>query len=262
MTASHGTIDIVRSAFRSVVSTKRLAYLSAPITSGKRAMAALDAGISKREVVRENIAIGNDLARKIASSHNETIIAPTIFDGTPQDWSQSDYMAMWLGMIEENIGDIYMSPDWAYSNGCAEEYLKAINMAYGFGARSSITPRTPTGEILPLHEGLAALSESLHVLQERGKRAETLASVFLGLYAAHIAWTTPDLMHDLPSTYNREVVGSENNGRVTSTVREVTPLLARWYNWKGDVQLCLTDGAIRTISAWPEGVVLDTFETE
>lgn len=262
MPAIAGTIEIVWSAFRSVLAGKRLAYLSAPITSGRRAMEAAEAGASKGEIIRTNIEIGTTLAREIAGKCGGPIVAPTVFDGNPQKWSQADYMRMWLGMIEENVGDVYMSPDWAFSNGCAEEYLKAINLAHGFGSRWDIFPRRPDGRIIHLHEGMQDVTEALHLMQERKVKADTLASVLIGLYSAHVAWTTPDVMHDLPTGFNAEVVYGANNCRVAAIMREAAPLLRREYGWVGGCDIHLADGAIRTIQAWPECVVLDVVEGE
>jgi hypothetical protein len=260
VTATPGTIDIVWSAYRSVLSDKRVAYLSAPITSGRRALDAAATGQARSEVIHENIAAGTNLAREIAKLRAGAIVAPTVFSGHHQGWSQTDYMQMWLGMIEQNVGDVYMSPDWAFSNGCAEEYLKTINLAHGFGTRWDITPRRPDGRVVHLHEGMEALSEALQLMQERKLKSDTLASALIGLYAAHVAWAAPELSCDLPTDYNREVVHGVDRQRVLTVMREITPLLRCGYGWEGHVQLSLAGGAVRTINAWPEGVVLDIVE--
>jgi len=249
------TMEIVWSAYRSVLSRLgrgSLAYVSAPITSGKLA---LD-GLPRGEVIRRNIETGTALAEEIARGLFVPVVAPMIFDARAHGWTQQSYMTMWLAMIEENVGSIYMTPDWEYSSGCAEEYLRAVNMAHGFGSRWTIWPRRSGGAVVHLHEGLEALVAALHAFQDRGVRAETTASVILGLYAAWRAWHCPDVSADLPKDYNREVVGGVNSDRVLAAIRAAAPILRCVYGWTGELTLSLADGAVRKINAWPEGVVI------
>lgn len=263
MTAAPGTIEIVWSAYRSVLSDRRLAYLSAPITSGRRAMEAAAAGASKGEVIRTNIEAGTALAREIAGKSGGPVVAPTIFDGNPQKWSQTDYMQMWLGMIEQNVGEVYMSPDWAFSNGCAEEFLKVISMGMGFGKRSDIIARRPDAKVIHLHEGMEEVAKALHVMHEKKTKADTLSSVFLGLYATHIMWGAPEFSRgELPKDYNREVVDGQDGGRIGRVVREMATLLRQDYGWDGSLSMQSDKGALRTIQAWPEGVVFEIIENE
>lgn len=259
MSATPGTIEIVWSAYRSVIGNRRLAYLSAPITSGRRAMESMGED-SKSQVIRENIAAGTTLAREISGRHGWPVVAPTVFNGRAQKWDQADYMQMWLRMIEENVGDVFMSPEWAFSNGCTEEYLKVINLAHGFGSRSDVFPRRPDGRVIPLHEGMEEVSEALHLMQERKIKSETLASVLIGLYSVHVVWTTPDTMQDLSASFNAEVVYGVDGHRVLATMRGAAPLLRHYYGWDGQVNVTFADGAVRKIQAWPEGVVLDLIE--
>lgn len=261
MPAAAGTIEIVWSAYRSVLANKRLSYLSAPITSGRRAMEAASAGVSKGEIIRTNIEIGTGLAREIASKCGGPIVAPTVFDANVQKWSQADYMQMWLGMIEENIGEIYMSPDWAYSNGCAEEYLKAISMGMGFGKRSDILAKRPDAQVIHLHEGMEEVAKALHVMHDQKIKAVALSSVFLGLYAIHMMWCAPEFSRDeLPKNYNREVMGGLESDRVSRIVRATASLLRHDYGWDGSLSMQSDKGALRTIMAWPEGVVFDVIQ--
>jgi hypothetical protein len=261
MPAAAGTIDIVWSAYRSVLSSKRLSYLSAPITSGKRAMEAAAAGVSKGEIIRTNIEAGTGLAREIAGTCGGPIVAPTIFDANVQKWSQADYMQMWLGMIEENVGDVYMSPDWAFSNGCAEEYLKVINMGMGFGKRSDIIARRPDSKVIHLHDGMEEIVNALHVMHDRKIKADVLASVFLGLYTAYRVWCTHDISRDeLPKHYNPEIMGGIDEWKVRYLVETTARLLRHDYGWNGSLSMQSDKGALRTIMAWPEGVVFDVIE--
>lgn len=261
MPATTGTVEIVWSAYRSIVCDRRLSYLSAPITSGKRAIEAASSGKQKSEVIKENIAVGTDLARRIASRTGGPIVAPTIFDGQPQGWSQADYMAMWLRMIEENVGDVFMSPDWAFSNGCAEEYLKAVSMAMGFGKRSDILPRRPDAKVIHLHEGMEEVAKALHVMHEQKIKSNTLASVFLGLFANLRTWCAMEIPRDeLPKDYNREIMGGLESNKCHGLVKEMATLLRQDYGWDGTLSMQSDTGALRTITAWPEGVVPDVVE--
>lgn len=253
MSAAPGTLEIVWSAYRSVLSRGRLAYVSAPITSGLLALE----GLPRTEVIQRNLAAGNSLARSVADRVSVPVVAPTIFDGNPQRWSQQDYMAMWLRMIEENVGDVYMTPGWNYSNGCAEEYLRAVSLGYGFGSRSDILPRRPDGSVLHLHEGVEGLTEALHAFHDRGQRADALAGVLIGLLAVWRAWRTPEIQRDLPAAFNPVMVDGADSSRVCAAVRAAEPLLRNVYAWGGELKVHLASGPVRELAAWPEGVVVD-----
>lgn len=196
------TIDIVWSAYRSVLSKEdQLAYVSTAITSGRRLYEALATeGVSYDElkkrhpkllfeqIIQPNIEFGIATARGVASRLDEPVVAPAIFEARAQRWSQDEYMAMWLHMIEENVGRMIMTPGWEYSNGGAEEFLLAVQMAFGWkGGRVTITCEDPEGKVINATTGTELIGKALLDLHEMKQKSVTLAEVFTNLHG--IAYT-------------------------------------------------------------------------
>jgi len=266
------TIDIVWSAYRSVLSKAgSLAYASTAITSGVLMQDTMDStGWTESElkanpdfyhlVIKPNLDRGTALARKIAAVSDRPVVAPSIFEGKPQRWSQADYMRMWLAMIEEHVTQMFMLPGWEYSNGGCEEYLKAINMAYGFGPRTDIQPLDPDGRLIPLHVGMEKIAAALVNVHDRGRKAPSLFSTFRGLYAAYTAHKLPDF-DDCPRQVNDDVYGAEQCPR--HIVKDIENLLKKEYGWDGQ-QLALrsSSGEIRELTAMPEGLLIRPEEVD
>lgn len=267
--AVDSTIEIVWSAYRSVLSKAgSLAYASTAITSGVLMQDTMDdTGFTEDElkanpdffalVIKPNLDRGTQLARQIAATSDRPVVAPAIFEGKPQRWSQTDYMRMWLAMIEEHVTRMHMLPGWEYSNGGCEEYLKAINMAYGFGPRHDIQPVTPEGELIPLHVGMEKIAGAIVDIHDRGRKAPTLFSVFKGLWGAYFTWHCPDLMHDLPTSGVGKVFGAEDGSAVLKIAGSIRTLLEEDYGWDGSqITLSVRAGVVREITATPEGIIL------
>lgn len=179
------------------IKTKNLAYVSIPITSGKRLydyMAAngfrtADAAKADHDAFFKNVVTPNFEAGLAASNEwanrlDGAVIAPVEFEKhlrTHQsiNWGQDDFMGMWLPLIKEKITQMVMIDGWEYSNGSGEEYLQAVLMQMGRDARSNITITDVRGAPLPLDKGVELLADAFLVLTERGVKprnmAETLA---------------------------------------------------------------------------------------
>lgn len=264
------TIEIVWSAYRSVLSKAgSLAYASTAITSGVRMQDTMDAtGLTEEElkanpdffslVIQPNLERAIAISKKIAANADRPVVAPAIFEGRPQRWSQADYMKMWLAMIEENVTQMFMLPGWEYSNGGCEEYLKAINMAYGFGPRHDIVPLNAEGELIPLHQGLEKIAAALVDIHDRGRKAPSLFSTYKGLYAVHAAWKTIEF--DAPASWNGDVRAAEDSTRIRRVHQGMTTLLREDYGWRGDLTLHTACGEVRTFSALPEGLFIQPQE--
>jgi len=268
------TIEIVWSAYRSVLSQAgSLAYVSTSITSGKLMQDVLDEmGLSEEElkahpdffsmVIQPNLAAGTGLARQIASRNDRPVVAPTIFEGKAQRWSQADYMRMWLRMIEENVTQMFMSPGWEYSNGGCEEYLKAVNMDYGFGPRVDIQPLDHRHNPIPLHVGMERIATALEDVHRRGRKAPVLFSALKGLWGASLVWLMPELRKEVPDKFNAAFTGAEDRHTTKHVVNEIEPLLRQEYGWRGNLSLRSDTGEIRELAALPEGIILKSAEPE
>jgi hypothetical protein len=138
------SISVVLSAYRSVIHP--LAYVSMPITSGKRLydvfeqarvhsideLKEKEPGSVYNDILKPNVMHGIDSARKIAGDISLPVIAPSIFEARKQRWGENEYMFLWYRVLEEKIQEIYMTDGWQYSNGGAQEFVRAIEMQFGF----------------------------------------------------------------------------------------------------------------------------------
>ena len=273
------TVEIVWSAYRSVLSKEgRLAYVSTAITSGRRMWDAVLAlglkdpeqlkthhpDVFRSDVILPNVAAGTGLARELAGQIDHPVVAPAIFEARKQRWGQDEYMALWLKMIEENVGRIYMVPGWEFSNGGAEEYLHAAQMALGFRSRHDITPLDAQGRVIPIPTAADAIGRALLWLHERGGKAPVLAQVYCGLVTILGMWLAPEISRDLPQygAYNDEFLSASLRDRPLqcrqfSTLEDVARLLKLEYGIDSVYLSANTgSGVPRTSDATPEGIVL------
>ena len=273
--AIDSTIDIVWSAYRSILSKAgSLAYASTAITSGVLMQDIMDdTGLTEAElksspeffslVIKPNLDRGVFFSRQIAATSDRPVVAPAIFEGKPQRWTQADYMKMWLAMIEEHVTQMYMLPGWEYSNGGCEEYLKAVNMAWGFGQRHDIVPMTPDGAWLPLDKGMELIAAALVDIHDRGRKADSLASTFDALYGAYYVWIAREIRRDdLPKEFNREFMQSTDYYRVGKIHDGLDTLLREDYKHLDLRCVNSVEGAMRELSAMPEGIIIVPEEVE
>lgn len=267
------TIDIVWSAYRSVLPPSgKLAYASTAITTGRRFYDLLaETGLSSMDelkarhpemlfdrIIRPNVDAGTAAARAIAARAGHAVVAPAIFEARRQRWSQDEYMAMWLRMIEENVGTIYLLDGWEFSNGGAEEFLHAMQMAAGFRSRWDIVAQDAAGKPIPLAEGTWQVGKALVLLHDRGYKAPILADAFCALLAVWGIWHSAEMSSELPpkGAYNAEIVWGDGRD-LTRFARELAPLLKQDY---GIIHPYTTinsvDGIPRKNDATPEGIVL------
>lgn len=276
------TIDIVWTSYRSVLSKEgRLGYASTAITSGKRMYDVLDQfGVKSVDdlkakaptalfdsIIAPNISAGNAVARSIASRVDRPVVAPAIFEAKKQRWSQDEYMAMWLRMIEENVGEMFMSPDWEFSNGGAEEFLHAMQMASGFRSRFDIAVLTDAGKPIGLAEGTAKVANALVHLHDRGHKAPILADAFCSLLAVLGIWHAPEMGHELPpkGAYNADTLWANDHGAgsVLRLARGMEPLLKQDYGIIHPfATISADDGVPRKNDATPENIILKAEEPE
>jgi hypothetical protein len=141
----HGVeLGLVLSAYASVMGDQ--AYLSMPITTGRRYYETLDRygartaeelerrhpGVLKGEILVPNLLEGKSFAAAVAPEIDASLICPGIFDARRAQWGQEEYMMLWLGLIASSIREIYLSDGWEYSNGGATELAQALLVRHRF----------------------------------------------------------------------------------------------------------------------------------
>lgn len=126
----------IRQTWRSAFGSTRVAYLSGPITTGRRFIewwrsgghALAVASEEYRAALRERVIAPNEEALKLTAKllrarHAEPVIEPaTLF---VSHWSQTDYLELWERFITDHASRILLTDGWEFSAGCASEFCSA-----------------------------------------------------------------------------------------------------------------------------------------
>lgn len=270
------TMEIVWSAYRSVLSKEGgLAYVSMAITTGKRLyevcrslnikspdeLKTLHPQILYSQILPANLESGNAVARAIAARDDHPVIAPSIFEARKQRWSQDEYMAMWLRLIEEHVTRMYMSPGWEFSNGGAEEFLHAITLAQGWRSRCNIEILDPTGKPILFHQGFQLMANALVQLHDWQLKAPTVANVFRTLCGMSFVQTDLTLYDLLPFDQNHTYLHAADFRAMRRTAASVETLLKEDYGLElHGFAFSGASGPEHTTEAIPESVVLKEVE--
>lgn len=179
-------LGIVLGAYRSFRGNRRqhIAYVSMPITSGKRLYDVLtEEGVGSTEelvakcgkdalwerVMQPNISEGIAFADNLGRRENLLFIAPSVFEAKKWRWTQEAYMSLWYRVIGEMAGKMVMMDGWEYSKGGVDEVLFALYLQWHLFRRSNFKegsrhfnlknflPGMSPGEILQELEGMWAM---------------------------------------------------------------------------------------------------------
>lgn len=171
----------------------QVAYISVPITSGRRlydymdkngfktpAEAMADHDAFFEHVVKPNLAAGIAASETWDRKIDGIVLAPAEFEKRLRgnnivNWGQDDFMGMWIRLIDEKITHMVMSDGWEYSNGAGEEYLQAALMQMGRGTRSDIKIVDVEGNDLTLGQGIALMAKAFIDVNKRGLRPRNMA---------------------------------------------------------------------------------------
>lgn len=180
--------------------TGQIAYVSTPITSGKRLYdymyscgyktrlnAEADRDAFFQHVIIPNIENSNRMVAAVSLQFDGAVIAPSAFESgfhceKKLPWGQDEFMSMWLSLIEQKVTRMIMLDGWPYSNGSCEEYLLSAAMQMGFAFRSDIQITDQSGGPLNIDQGIVLLYEAFKDLHNHGFEpvviAETLSALF------------------------------------------------------------------------------------
>jgi hypothetical protein len=204
LTAEHKLQAQFALAAFATLKAKKIAYISVPITSGKRLydyMAAngfktpeeakTDPDAFFKHVVAPNLAAGVQASNDWAAKMDGAVVAPAEFEKRLRSqnaitWGQDAFMSMWIPMIDEKITDMVMVDGWEYSNGSGEEYMQAALMQMGRGRRGNITVYDDDGRVMTLDRGIGLLVDAFKDVHSRGMRPRNMAeTVAMLLEAEH-----------------------------------------------------------------------------
>jgi hypothetical protein len=160
--------DLILRAWLSALGDRRVIYLSGPITTGLRRIAAEENGTDSPTLEGVKLANSKDIReaaeRLRRENPSDIIVEPASF--TAEGWSQPDYLQLWKDLIERHAGEVCFLPNWQYSVGCAEEFDHAVAL----GVATSNLDRSA----LTLQFGIELLDRAVRDLCDRCKRTEGL----------------------------------------------------------------------------------------
>ncbi|PIN80928.1 hypothetical protein COV11_02950 [Candidatus Woesearchaeota archaeon CG10_big_fil_rev_8_21_14_0_10_30_7] len=207
-------IKVVLNAYRSI--RERITYCSVPITSGhfyyseleKKGVKSIDELVEEDQkifikyIMDNNSKEGIAFADEIAKESRRPVISPCAFEARTQRWREDDYMYLWFRLIEEKAKKLVMKPGWEYSNGASREFVRAIEMQFGFinpgnslaklpddvdlnkeyDRIKKINLYAPGWQYLYLEDGVKLLSYAIHDLKQKGFEVPILEQSLCKLY--------------------------------------------------------------------------------
>ncbi|MBU1199114.1 MAG: hypothetical protein KKF46_03760 [Nanoarchaeota archaeon] len=217
-------VETVLSAYRSVLSD--ISYASMPITSGTRYYNVLEEyevkSISEllekdkdalvKKIIEPNIEEGVAFARSLTGKTKYPVVAPGMFEPKKNRWSQEDYMFLWYRVIEQKSAQLHFIDGWEYSNGAAQEFVRGIEMQFGFVNPINGMEYFPSSnreelekeyqrlkkvklldndkKELRIHHGIHMLSHSILNLEKRGFDVKSLSQSLHKLFSVGTYYQT------------------------------------------------------------------------
>lgn len=159
-------------------------YVSTPITNGERLLGWLR-GVSpelkadvasyeaqlREQVIAPNCADGTQFANKVRNDTGREVIDPAPF--MVPGWTQEEYLDLWEQVIVQYASEVRFNDGWAYSNGCAQEYLIAT--------KAGVPRYDSSGQPLSVSQACSLLQKVIPALQYAGLSTGILEDVLLQL---------------------------------------------------------------------------------
>lgn len=131
------TAQSLLQVYRDRLDGQAAVYLSTPITTGPRLLAAMSGASTstndsyllqlRRDVLTENLRGVEPLRRRLHETHRSSpVIDPTELD--VDGWSQSDYHRFWIEVLRNFVARVVFADGWQASIGCTLEYLVACDL--------------------------------------------------------------------------------------------------------------------------------------
>lgn len=181
--------EVALSTIRATIGDGKYQYLSGPITGGRRFLdwhctighSLSDANYKQEcqaEVVDRNIADILAVAKAERDAGRNTI-EPGSFEAKFPQWGQKEFLDFWEKVIKQHAAHVRFMDDWAYSAGCAFEYLCAL--------RCKLEPCDIQGRPLRPESAIqlldAALTDISSQLNERASRNGAIANLYDKIFA-------------------------------------------------------------------------------
>lgn len=226
-------------------------YISMPVSSGKKLYEVLEKygvknskelqekypNVLAKEVVKHNKKAIKKLYNKLKKKVNNEIIIPADIEAQKRCWSQNDCMFLWFRVLEEKAKEVYVADGWKYSNGGGEEFVRVMEMQFGFinpnhgmeyfsknadlqkefERMRKIKVYNQDFKEMKISDGITSLSYAIHDLKERGfdvpTKQESLAKLwFICIYGYNnLKKWNAEMPYDYKIDWNDEIVKKELN---------------------------------------------------
>ncbi|MBI5064679.1 hypothetical protein HZA97_00455 [Candidatus Woesearchaeota archaeon] len=228
-----------------------LSYISMPVSSGKILYDVLGKyGVKNskelqekfpevlgKEVVKPNKKAIKKLYDKLKKKVKNKIVIPADIEAQKRGWSQNDCMFLWFRVLEEKAKTVYVADGWKYSNGGGEEFVRVMEMQFGFVNPTHGMEYFPKNadlekefkrmreikvynqklQELKISDGITLLSHAIHDLKEKGfdvpTKQESLAKLwFICIYGYNnLKKWNAEVPYNYKIDWNDEVVKEELN---------------------------------------------------
>lgn len=178
-------LDAIRRAWRSAFGSRKVAYLSGPITTGPRFIDwwaetghALAAGSDEFAAgLRQHVILPNErdlqaTAEILRGRSPEAVIEPASVFVT--DWSQQDYLILWEEFITDHASRILLMDGWQFSAGCATEFCRA----HLEGVPTALVDGTP----VVARDGIDDIARAIASVEQLPERPDALLRALTGAH--------------------------------------------------------------------------------
>lgn len=168
-------VDAALSGLCCGVGTMEVTYMSMPITTGKRFFSwyravghSIDpeaySAAHQNAVVRPNLLISEE---KLAELRSQWVHVVSPGDFQVMQWTQSDYLWLWLRFIAKRAARVVASDGWEYSSGCALEVACAQVVG--------VPVLDASLQVLPPERSLELVERAFEELSAEGLRMDGVA---------------------------------------------------------------------------------------
>jgi hypothetical protein len=196
-TAESLPLETIRQIWRSAFGSRRVSYLSGPITTGLRFIEwwaktghglALDSH-AYRKGLQEQVIEPNEAQLKLSAEFLRARGAEPVIEPASlfvSDWSQQDYIELWEQFIVDHASRILLMDGWEYSAGCAAEFCRA----HAEGVPAARIDGTP----IVARDGIAAIEHALERIEALQPPPMHLLES-LGIARAKLESTLPTIVY-------------------------------------------------------------------
>jgi hypothetical protein len=234
-------IEVVSSAYASMLGDK--AYLSMPVTSGRRFYEILDLygvktveelekkrpGALRQEIILPNVGEAKTFAARLAPELDTSLIVPGVFETRRQRWTQDEYMVLWLRLITSSIKEIYLLDGWEYSNGGAMEFARGFLIHYRFieGREDRMPIYDHKRQVVDIVDGAHKLADAIKDLARRGYPTDVLRKE-LGRIAGMAYFCYDSMTSQEEYVYHTDCIGFNWYSIFTAAQSVDAPIALTW----------------------------------